>query len=59
VMTQGGPLYATNAVVYYIYDNGFLYSDMGYASAMSFVVLVLIVAVSIFQFRVLQSDVQY
>jgi ABC-type sugar transport system permease subunit len=59
VMTQGGPLYATNAVVYYIYDNGFLYSDMGYASAMSFIVLALILVVSVVQFKTLQSDIQY
>lgn len=59
VMTQGGPLYATNAVVYYIYDNGFLYSDMGYASALSFVVLVLILIISVFQFKLFQSDVEY
>ena len=32
---------------------------MGYASAMSFAVLVLLVTVSGFQFRLLKSDVQY
>jgi multiple sugar transport system permease protein len=59
VMTQGGPAFATNAIVYYIYQNGFQYNDMGYASAMSFVVLVLLVAVSGFQFRVLRGEVEY
>jgi multiple sugar transport system permease protein len=59
VMTQGGPFFATNAVVYYVYQNGFEFSDMGYASAMSFAVLVLLVTVSGFQFRLLKSDVQY
>ena len=59
VMTQGGPTFATNAIVYYIYQNGFEFSDMGYASAMSFAVLVLLVTVSGFQFRLLKSDVQY
>ena len=42
-MTQGGPFFATNAIVYYIYQNGFAYNDMGYASALSFFVLVLLV----------------
>jgi multiple sugar transport system permease protein len=59
VMTQGGPAFSTNAVVYYIYQNGFQYADMGYASAMSFILLVLLVAISGLQFRLLRSDVEY
>ncbi len=59
VMTQGGPFFATNAIVYYIYQNGFQYDDMGYASAMSFFVLVLLVAISYFQFKVLKGNVEY
>ncbi len=58
-MTHGGPFFSTNAIVYYIYQNGFQYNDMGYASAMSFVVLVLLVVVSTIQFRMLRSDVEY
>jgi multiple sugar transport system permease protein len=59
VMTQGGPAFATNALVYYIYQNGFQYNDMGFASAMSFVGLVLLVAISMGQFRLLKGDVEY
>ena len=59
VMTQGGPFFATNAIVYYIYQNGFQYNDMGFASAMSFVGLVLLVLVSMGQFRLLKGDVEY
>jgi multiple sugar transport system permease protein len=59
VMTQGGPFFATNAIVYYIYQNGFQYNDMGYASAMSFLVLVLLVAVSGLQFKALKGNVDY
>lgn len=59
VMTQGGPFFATNAIVYYIYQNGFQYNDMGYASAMSFIVLVALVSVSLFQFRLLRGGVEY
>src|SRR5438067_2270875 len=43
VMTQGGPSFSTNALVYYIYQNGFAYNDMGFASAMSFVGLTILV----------------
>jgi multiple sugar transport system permease protein len=59
VMTQGGPFFATNAIVYYIYQNGFAYNDMGYASALSFFVLALLVAVSYFQFKLLRGQTEY
>ena len=59
VMTQGGPFFSTNAIVYYIYQNGVAYYDMGYASAMSFFVLALLVAVSYFQFKLLKGNVEY
>ena len=59
VMTHGGPFFSTNGIVYYIYQNGFEYNDMGYASAMSFLVLVLLVAVSGLQFKALKGNVDY
>ncbi|MGE3912356.1 MAG: carbohydrate ABC transporter permease [Chloroflexota bacterium] len=59
VMTQGGPFFATNAIVYYIYQNGFAYNDMGYASALSFFVLALLVAVSYLQFKALKGQAEY
>jgi multiple sugar transport system permease protein len=59
VMTQGGPFFSTNAIVYYIYQNGFHYNDMGFASAMSFFILALLVTVSYFQFKLLKGDVEY
>jgi ABC-type sugar transport system permease subunit len=59
VMTQGGPFFATNAIVYYIYQNGFAYNDMGYASALSFFVLALLVAISFVQFKLLKGQAEY
>jgi len=59
VMTHGGPFFSTNGIVYYIYQNGFQYNDMGYASAMSFLVLIMLVVVSGIQFKMLRSDVEY
>jgi multiple sugar transport system permease protein len=59
VMTHGGPFFSTNGIVYYIYQNGFQYNDMGYASAMSFLVLILLVIISGIQFKMLHSDVEY
>jgi ABC-type sugar transport system permease subunit len=58
-MTKGGPLDSTKVIVYYIYQYGFLFQDMGYASALSIVTLVLLLVVSIGQMRLFRSDVQY
>ena len=45
-MTRGGPLDATKVLVYYIYQQGFRFQDMGYASALSVVALIIMVIVS-------------
>ncbi len=45
-MTRGGPLDSTKVLVYYIYQQGFKFQDMGYASALSVVALVILVGVS-------------
>ena len=58
-MTRGGPLDATKVIVYYIYQFGFLFQDMGYASALSIVTLVLLLVVSVIQMRMFRSDVEY
>ena len=44
VMTSGGPANATNLTTYYIFDQAFRYSNIGYASAMAtFLVLMLLI----------------
>jgi len=55
-MTQGGPLDSTKVIVYYIYQQGFRFQDMGYASAISIVTLVLLLLVSWLQMRFLRAD---
>jgi multiple sugar transport system permease protein len=55
-MTQGGPLDSTKVIVYYIYQQGFRFQDMGYASAISIVTLVMLLIISWFQMRVLRSE---
>jgi multiple sugar transport system permease protein len=42
IMTQGGPGYSTFTLVYYIFQAGFQFLRMGYASAMSFVLFIII-----------------
>jgi ABC-type sugar transport system permease subunit len=55
-MTKGGPLDSTKVIVYYIYQTGFLFQDMGYASALSIVTLVILLVVSWLQMRWLRVD---
>lgn len=46
VMTQGGPGDSTRFYVLYLYNNAFEYHQMGYASAMAWVLLVIILALT-------------
>ncbi len=46
IMTGGGPANATETMSLYIYRHGFRFSNIGYATAMSFVMLILTVLIS-------------
>lgn len=49
VMTQGGPFFRTESIVTLIYRTGFTELDFGYASALSFVLLLLLLVLSLAQ----------
>ena len=51
VLTKGGPGNSTLTIVYYIYNKGFDRLEMGYASAMSLVLFVIILLVSLVNAR--------
>jgi len=51
VITRGGPNDATNFYSLYVYTTAFKYYDMGYASAMSWVMLVIISVVTFLIFK--------
>lgn len=55
-LTNGGPSRATNVIVYYIYKKAFLFGEMGYASALSMALLVILMIVSLLQMRLLKQD---
>jgi multiple sugar transport system permease protein len=59
VMTQGGPLNATTTVTYQIWNNAFRFYRLGYASAMSFLLFLVILAISIVNNRVFGGSVEY
>lgn len=49
LMTQGGPLDSTNVLVYAIYKNAFEYFNVGKASAIAYVLFVIILGLTIIQ----------
>lgn len=53
VMTGGGPYGKTRVLVQYIYETGFKYYKMGYSSAMSYILFLIILLVSIVQYTLL------
>jgi len=59
VMTNGGPANATNTIVLSIYQNGFQYFRMGYASAIAWVLFGVIFLFTLAQMRLQGSWVQY
>lgn len=59
IMTSGGPGYSTYTMAYYLWLNAFSYNDMGYACAISVIMFILILAVTIVQSKVLGEKVQY
>ncbi len=50
LMTQGGPARATSVLVHYIYQTAFQYLEMGYASAMAYILFFLVLVVTMIQF---------
>jgi multiple sugar transport system permease protein len=56
VTTQGGPAGSTAVVVLYIVQNAFGYLKMGYASAMSMVLCLLMLAYTVIQMRIMRAD---
>ena len=59
VMTQGGPARATVTTVYYIYENGFRWYKMGYASSIAWVLFALVMVASLIQWRYQERWVFY
>jgi multiple sugar transport system permease protein len=50
--TSGGPLNATTVLVYYLYEQAFQNFNFGYASAIAYVLFLIILVVTAIQFRI-------
>lgn len=58
-MTGGGPARATNLMVYKIYSDGFEGLDYSGAAAQSIILMVLVIALTVVQFRYVERRVHY
>ena len=58
VLTQGGPLNSSTTLVYYMYQNAYEYSKMGYAAAITYVLFALLAVISIFVVKGYYSKVE-
>ncbi|MBG9784891.1 carbohydrate ABC transporter permease [Shouchella lehensis] len=59
LMTQGGPNFATTTIAYLIYVHAFEYYQFGLAAAESFALGIVIILASVFQFKLMSSDVEF
>ena len=53
VITGGGPGFETYVTEYYVYQQAFNFGNMGYASAVGVVLMVITISVAIIQVRIL------
>ncbi|MCG6122586.1 MAG: sugar ABC transporter permease [Microvirga sp.] len=58
-LTQGGPAFASDVLVYAMYREGFVYFRAGYSSAITMVFFALVLAVTLLKIRFLERRVHY
>ena len=58
-ITRGGPNYATNILVYKVYNDGFVNLDLGSSAAQSVVLMAVVIGLTVVQFRFIERKVHY
>ncbi len=58
-VTSGGPAGATNTLVYKVYNDGFVGLDLGGSAAQSVILMIIVISLTVVQFRYLERKVQY
>ena len=59
VLTRGGPAWSTSTVSWYVYQQAFESDNIGFASTMGIVLLVIILTLSLIQLRFFRSDIEF
>jgi sn-glycerol 3-phosphate transport system permease protein len=57
--TQGGPAQATQILVYKVYFDGVKAADLGGSAAQSVILMIIVIALTVVQFRFVEKKVQY
>jgi sn-glycerol 3-phosphate transport system permease protein len=58
-VTGGGPAKATEILVYKVYNDGFVNLNLGSSAAQSVILMVIVIALTAFQFRFVEKRVHY
>jgi sn-glycerol 3-phosphate transport system permease protein len=58
-VTQGGPSKATEILVYKVYNDGFKGLDIGGSAAQSVILMVVVILLTVVQFRHVERRVSY
>lgn len=59
VLTEGGPFESTTNIIYYLYEQGFKYFQIGDASAVAIIIFIATVFLTWLQFRFIEGHVHY
>jgi len=58
-ITKGGPVKATEILVYKVYNDGFIGLDLGGSAAQSVILMVIVIGLTVIQFRYIENRVEY
>ncbi|MCK5273129.1 MAG: sn-glycerol-3-phosphate ABC transporter permease UgpA [Alphaproteobacteria bacterium] len=58
-VTKGGPAKATEILVYKVYNDGFIGLDLGGSAAQSVILMLIVIALTVIQFRFIERRVEY
>jgi multiple sugar transport system permease protein len=59
LLTDGGPNYATTTIVYYMYQTGFQFLQLGYASVLAYLLFMIILSISLIQRKFLGREISF
>jgi multiple sugar transport system permease protein len=59
VLTSGGPLNSTKVLVFYLYEHAFKYFDMGYASAVAYLLFAIVFVLTMLQMKTMRGSIHY
>lgn len=56
ILTSGGPNYASITMMYLLYERAFIYNDMGIASAIGTIMFIIVLILSMIQFKIFKKN---